>query len=249
MKITSLITLTFFLLSTCNQNNTVTEGEQIIIDAVEAHGGVRYEEGHFEFVFRKKKYTFQNDGEKFQYTARYERNGKQYYDLMTNDQFERTVDGLKVDLDAKTMGGARESLNSVIYFATLPHKLLDKSVNKKYIGEVEVKNKKYKVVKVTFNQEGGGKDYEDQYHYWINKQTNLIDFLAYNYKVNGGGVRFREAYNPRSVGGILFQDYVNYKAEVGTPLIELTKLWEQGQLKELSRIDTEDVKELRKTRI
>lgn len=227
----------------------VTEGQQIIIDAVEAHGGDRYEEGHFEFIFRKKKYTFQNDREKFQYTARYEKGGKEYYDVMSNDSFQRRVDNLNVDLDAKSLGGAKESLNSVIYFATLPHKLLDKSVNKKYIGEVEVKNKKYKVVKVTFNQEGGGKDFDDQYHYWINKQTNIIDFLAYNYKVNGGGVRFREAYNPRSVGGILFQDYVNYKAEVGTPLIELTKLWEKGQLKELSRIDTEEVKELRKTRL
>jgi len=221
----------------------------VIFDAIDAHGGDRYEEGHFEFVFRKKLFTFQNDGEKFEYTASYEKDGKKYFDLMNNNEFKRTVDGLKMDLTEKQSNGARESLNSVIYFATLPHKLLDKSVNKSYVGEVDIKGKKYKVVKVTFQEAGGGKDFEDTYHYWINKETNIIDYLAYDYKVGKGGVRFREAYNPRIVGGILFQDFINYKAELGTALIDLPNLWKDGKLKELSRIETESIKELRQTRL
>ena len=64
--------------------------------------------------------------------------------------------------------------------------------------------------------------------------------------MNGGGVRFRSAYNSRNVGGIIFQDYVNYKAEMGTPLGDLPKLFEQGRLKELSKIDTENVINLKK---
>ena len=69
-----------------------------------------------------------------------------------------------------------------------------------------------------------------------------MDYLAYNYKVNGGGVRFRSSYNRRNVGGIIFQDYINYKAEVGTPLKDLPTLYENDKLKEVSRIDTENVK-------
>jgi len=249
MKIASLITFILLTIGTCKQEPIPTQGEQIIYDAIDAHGGDRYEEGHYAFVFRDKQITFQNDGEKFEYTSSYEKDGKKYFDFMNNDKFNRTIDGMNVGLSAKQTSGGRESLNSVVYFATLPHKLLDKSVNKSYVGEVSIKGKKYKVVEVTFEEEGGGKDFDDTYHYWINKNTNIIDYLAYNYKVGKGGVRFREAYNPRIVGGILFQDYINYKAEIGTPLIDLPGLWEKDQLKELSRIETEDIRQLRQTKL
>ena len=120
----------------------------------------------------------------------------------------------------------------------------DKSVNKKHVGKTSIKEKNYDVVQVTFDKEGGGKDHDDQYHYWINDETHLIDYLAYNYTVNKGGVRFRSAYNTRSIDGIIFQDYINYKAPVGTPLINLPKLYEADQLKQLSLIKTENVVKL-----
>ena len=63
--------------------------------------------------------------------------------------------------------------------------------------------------------------------------------------MSGGGVRFRSAYNSRKVGGIIFQDYINFKAAVGTPLANLPKLFEQGKLKELSRIETKNVVQLK----
>lgn len=245
MKIASLVTLLLFALGTCNkESRTPTKGEQIIIDAVDAHGGERYFSAHFQFDFRNTRFTFENDKENFQYTRTFQKDGKEYYDRMNNLEFVRQIDGKESILDEKKIDQAKESINSVIYFATLPYKLLDKAVHKKFIGEASIKGKDYKVIKVTFDQEGGGKDYDDTYHYWINKENNVVDYLAYNYQVNKGGVRFRVAYNPRIVGGILFQDYINYKAEVGTPLIELPKLWEEGKLKELSKIETENIKAL-----
>jgi hypothetical protein len=42
-----------------------------------------------------------------------------------------------------------EALNSVIYFATLPYKLQDASVNRKFIEETTIKDKQYDVVGVT----------------------------------------------------------------------------------------------------
>ena len=138
------------------------------------------------------------------------------------------------------------NLNSVIYFAKLPHKLGDASMNKSYEGSATIKGKNYEVIKVPFNQEGGGTDFEDEYYYWVNKDTNLIDYLAYNYQTNGGGVRFRVAYNPGKVGGIYFQDYVNYKAEFGTALKELPQLFEADSLKQLSLIETENIVQLTK---
>ena len=132
----------------------------------------------------------------------------------------------------------------MVYFATLPHKLKDPAVNKSYKGTTTIKGKTYHVLQISFNEEGGGVDHEDIYHYWINTETNYIDYLAYNFIVNGGGVRFRSAYNPRTVDGIRFQDYVNYKAPKGTPLADLPGLLEKGELKQLSLIETEEVKNL-----
>ncbi len=220
---------------------TSTPAEQIIKQAIKAHGGKKYETAHYGFTFRKKQYTFQNNGEQYEYSVTSEKDGKTQKDVMHNAGMTRHINGQSVSLTKDEQNRYSQGVNSVIYFATLPHKLKDKSVNKKYIGDTSIKGKKYQVVKVTFDKEGGGKDHDDQYHYWINTETHLIDYLAYNYTVNKGGVRFRSAYNTRNVDGVIFQDYINFKAPVGTPLIDLPKLFEANQLKQLSLIETENV--------
>ena len=73
--------------------------------------------------------------------------------------------------------------------------------------------------------------------------------MAYSYSVNDGGVRFRSAYNPRTIDGIRFQDYINWEAPVGTPLKDLPALFEKDKLKELSRIETVDVRNLNATEL
>lgn len=243
---------TFILLSACNTNKDLImqssasspAAAALLKSTIEAHGGNKYEMAHYAFVFRNKTYTFHNNKGGYNYTLGYEKEGIVYNDQMTNTEFSRRQNGTEMQLTERQRNGYREGLNSVIYFATLPHKLNDPAVNLNHKGTTQIKNQSYQVLEVTFDQEGGGKDFEDTYYYWINDSTKLIDFLAYNYKVNGGGVRFRAAYNPRRVEGILFQDYVNYKAAVGTPLAELPTLWERSELKELSRIETEKVKAL-----
>jgi hypothetical protein len=75
----------------------------------------------------------------------------------------------------------------VIYFATLPYKLQDASV-RKFIEETTIKDKQYDVVGVTLGQDGGG--FDDEFHYWINKQTHKVD-LAYSYRTNDGALQNR----------------------------------------------------------
>jgi hypothetical protein len=222
----------------------MTPGQKLLSKAVQAHGGKKYDKAHYSFVFRKKNYVFKNDGQKYHYQLTSQRNNTTRVDVLSNDGFSRTENGKVLDISAKDQARFGNGLNSVIYFATLPHKLQDKAVNKKHVGTKKIKGINYEVLEVSFNEDGGGVDHEDIYYYWINAETHLIDFLAYNYKVNGGGVRFRSAYNTRRVDGIVFQDYINYKANVGTPLADLPGLWEAERLKELSRIVTEDVKSL-----
>lgn len=246
MKFASILSLLFISLSTCNKKEKdLTSAEKLIFETIDAHGGERYDNAYIMFTFREKNYTFKNVGETFEYTVSFEKDGKAIHDILNNEGIVRSIDGKTEQLTEKQKASYSESLNSVIYFATLPNKLRDKAVNKEIVGETKIKGEDYDVVEITFNEEGGGKDYDDTFHYWINQKTKLVDYLAYNYSVGKGGVRFRSAYNQRVVGGILFQDYINYKANIGTALFDLPKLWEEGKLEELSRIETEDVKELR----
>jgi len=222
----------------------MTEAEKVLMQTVEAHGGVRYNTAHYEFVFRKNKYSFKNDKNGFEYTTWKSKEGQEIVDKLTNNGFIRSIDGKVVTLSEKEKDRYGSSLNSVIYFATLPHKLLDPAVNLIYKGETKIKGEDYKILQISFDEVGGGKDHEDIYHYWINQKTNLIDYLAYNFKVNNGGARFRSAYNTRKVNGVVFQDYVNYKAPYEIPLTELPALFEKDKLKKLSLIETESVKQL-----
>lgn len=244
-----IISLLFIACNSTKTTNSsspqLSKAEIILQKAIEAHGGTKYQTAHYSFTFRGKQYTFKNNKDQFRYSVKSKKDGKEIVDVLENGNLKREVNGVEIALSEKEENRYSGGLNSVIYFATLPNKLQDKAVKKSYQGTTTIKGKAYEILEIKFEQEGGGRDHDDVFHYWINQKTNVIDYLAYNYQVNGGGVRFRSAYNSRNVDGIIFQDYVNYKAEVGTPLVDLPRLFEQGKLKELSRIETENVLNVR----
>ena len=135
------------------------------------------------------------------------------------------------------------SLNSVMYFFQLPNPLKDDAVISEVLGTTTIFGKKYWSVKVLFNQSGGGKDFKDEYRYWIDQESHLIAFLAYNYLTDGGGTRFRIATNYRKHGGILFQDYINYKPKLRfISLDSLPILLEKGGLIEISKIKNKNIR-------
>lgn len=228
------------------QLKTVTKASAILDETIKAHGGELYNQAHYQFTFRNKTYRFKNNGTHYTYESLSHNNDTLTEDILENGTFSRKVNGEQVTLSEKKKASAIGAINSVIYFATLPHKLNDPAVNVSYVEKTTIKGQPYEVLKVTFSQDGGGEDFEDEYHYWINQSTKKVDFLAYNYHVNGGGVRFRSAYNVRVIDGITFQDYINYKAEVGTPLKDLPALYEADKLKEVSKIETQNIINLNK---
>lgn len=259
LKITTLLFFCLLTLLSCNSENKkvskqiieeskesleviqLPKAQIILNNAITAHGGDLYNMAEYAFDFRGKKYTFKNDSNNYKYVKHSYKGDSLIEDSIENDKFSRTINSKSIELSAKDISKYTGALNSVIYFATLPNKLNDDAVNKKYIGETSIKGKDYSILEITFNEENGGEDHDDEFYYWINKDNNKIDYLAYNYSVNKGGVRFRSAYNKRVIDGITFQDYINYKAEIGTPLKDLPKLYETGKLKELSKIKTENI--------
>ncbi|MFT6881892.1 MAG: hypothetical protein ACJAVY_000683, partial [Marinoscillum sp.] len=161
--------------------------------------------------------------------------------LINGDTFFRIngLDTLKLsEVDAGKYGN---TLNSVLYFVQLPYLLNDDAVIKSYQGTQEIKGQNYDVIKVTFKPTGGGEDFQDEYMYWFDAKSHLLDYLAYSYETNKGGVRFRSAYNRTNVEGMVFQDYINYEVVKDSPLNLIPNAFEKGELKELSRIENTEI--------
>lgn len=243
MKNFFFLALSAFLLiiSACNSSD---DSQAIVNKAIEAHGGERFEDLRLAFDFRDKHYTLERKGGIYTYTREFTDSTGQVKDVLTNEHFYRLIDEDTASLAEDRKKAYGNSVNSVHYFALLPFRLNDAAVNKSYVGRTEVKETPYHLIKVAFDQESGGVDFEDQFLYWINASTYTMDYLAYSFhNKEGVGFRFREAKNPREIGGIRFQDYVNYKpTSKDVSLESLEDLYERGQLEELSTIDLENIK-------
>ncbi len=236
------LTLMLFMVPLFLLGQKELDVQNIVDRSIKVHGGEVIKNGSFSFDFRKYHLTYERKDGAYTYTRTHKETGLK--DVLSNEGLKRFKDGKEIQLNAKDSKRYGNSLNSVIYFAFLPYFLNDGAVKKELIGIVEIKDKAYYKTRVTFAEEDGGDDHEDEYCYWINKQSFTMDYFAYSFHVNGGGVRFREAYNVRKIGEVTFQNYVNYKHDKNTPVETMDELFESGQLIELSRIELENIRAL-----
>ncbi|QMU66709.1 MAG: deoxyribose-phosphate aldolase [Flavobacteriaceae bacterium] len=164
-------------------------------------------------------------------------------DKAANAGFERFLNNKRIYIADSTAMKYSESVNSVHYFALLPYGLNDAAVKKKLLKPVAIKGKEYYKIEISFDKENGGKDFEDIFIYWIDKQNFTIDYLAYKFQVNGGGMRFREATDENIINGIRFVNYNNYKPKEDTVSISNLDLsFMNDKLIKLSEIYLENIK-------
>ncbi len=217
--------------------------QQIVDSAIASAGGKEYDKKEICFDFRGKEYFSLRDSWKYElHRTAIDSLGVSTTDVLSNNGFKRFVEDSLISVPDSMALRYGNSVNSVHYFAYLPYGLNDKAVNKELLGEVTLKGVPYYKVKVSFNETGGGTDFEDVFIYWISKENYEVDYLAYEYHVNGGGMRFREAYNHRIVNGIRFVDYKNFKPKSKeASLYQLDTLFEEGQLELLSKIELENI--------
>ncbi len=220
-----------------------TEAEKIVDEAIEAHGGEAYSNSVIEFDFRNIHYTIFKSEDGFEYIREFQDSTGNVKDVLNNAGFIRTVNGVEIDtLDSEWIGKYSRSVNSVAYFAFLPYGLNDPSVIKTYLGQRTLNGEQYDLIKVTFKQEGGGEDFDDVFLYWIGVEDRLVDYLAYSYHTDGGGVRMREVSDVHEVGGIRFQNYLNLKpSNSDTPVEKMEELYVSGDLELLSEIILENI--------
>ena len=234
-----ILLLTLFI--ACKE--TPPPDPQVIIDStIQAHGGDRLDGSTIDFDFRGTHFTVMHNQGAFSYVRSFRDSAGLVRDVLYNDGFYREINGNIVEPSNRMRQILPGSVNSVVYFALLPFKLDDPSVKERYLGEEAVKGERYHKVEITFTQHSGGTDWNDVFVYWIHKDNNSMDYLAYLYHVNGGGTRFREAHNIRTVEGIRFADYRNYKAETeNLPLEEYGRAFNKGGLVKVSDVDIENI--------
>lgn len=231
--------LSVFLIS-CESKS---EADKIVDLAIEAHGGEIYVRSQIEFDFRNIRYTLKKTPVGFEYSREFTDSTGLVKDVLSNEGFVRTVNQVAIDtLTEERVGAFSRSVNSVAYFAYLPYGLNDAAAIKTYLGQTEINGEAYDLIKVTFQQDGGGEDFDDEFLYWIGAEDHLVDFMAYSYHTDGGGVRMREVSQVQEVGGIRFQNYLNLKPEdKNTPVEKMQELYEKGKLELLSEINLENI--------
>lgn len=239
MKNIFLLFIVLGALLGCNQEKTA---EQVVAESIKVHGGDQVYRSVVEFDFRDKHYIAAYDGGHFTLERLYKDSVNAYHDILNNEGFIREVNGGVVELDEEWTGKYSRSVNSVIYFFRIPFVLNDPAVILKRLADGSIKGKAYYKIEATFSEEGGGDDFDDRFVYWINKDNYEIDYMGYSYSTDGGGKRFREAFNARRVGGWLINDYINYEPnDISVSLDDYDTYFESGDMKELSLIENVNV--------
>ncbi|MCF7560162.1 deoxyribose-phosphate aldolase [Sabulilitoribacter multivorans] len=241
IKKLSLISVLLILLLSCEQKSE--DANAIIDKSIEVSGGQFLKKSIIGFEFRGRQYAANRYNGKFSLSRLTIKEPDTIFDTLNNNEFSRFVNGETIEVPDSMATRYSASVNSVHYFAVLPYGLNGKAVNKTYLKDVELKGKTYHKIKVTFDEEGGGEDFEDVFIYWVNTESFKVDYLAYSYAENDGtGLRFREAYNERYIEGIRFVDYNNYKPKNNMVLLEsLDSLFENNELELLSKIELENI--------
>lgn len=217
--------------------------QDIVDKSIAISGGKLHSEKQVSFLFRERKYIAEVvEGKKILKRIT-NTDSIRITDVKGHNYFKRFFNDSLIHVSDSIATRYSNSVNSVHYFARLPYGLNDPAVKKELLGEQKIKNKTYYKVKVTFSKKDGGADFDDTYLYWFDKETFKPDFLAYEFHVDGGGIRFREAFNERYINGIRFVDYNNLKPKTKeVSIFKIDSLFETNALELLSKIELDSIK-------
>lgn len=240
------------VLGGCQSSSDVSSSApsaQVVVDsAIAAHGGEVLDRAVLSFNFRGDEYQIRQNEGRFHYRRIYTDSlDRAVTDGLTNEGVYRVVEGDTVSLSESERDALHTTVNSVSYFALLPHPLQEPAAQHEYSGRDTLDGVPYHRIRVTFQREGGGKDWEDVFMYWFREDTYAMDYLAYAFGLGpnemDSGTRFREAYNVRRRNGVRVADYMNYTSDTLSHehLDQYPSLWAQDALDLVSRVEIDSV--------
>lgn len=243
MKYVFLIALSLLVFNCKDKSTEIAIADTVINTSIEVSGGSHIDTSTIAFDFRDMHYRAERRGGKFRLERLFKDSISEIRDVLSNSGFQRYRNDSLITIPDSMATKYTSSVNSVHYFSVLPYGLNNSAVKKTYLDQVEIKGHSYYKIKVTFNEEGGGEDFEDIFIYWVNSLTDKVDYLAYSYKEEDGiGLRFREAFNERYINSVRIVDYNNYKPKnPSVALQDLDRLFVENQLELLSKIELKNV--------
>lgn len=232
-----------FLLVGCSSLQDEKSAENALIAEVRAaHGTDQLDATGLQFVLRGMIYTRIPSENGWNYSRLQIINDSTIIrDEWKGDTVERFMNEERQIISSEQANAYKNSINSVFYFALLPDALADEAVRVQLLDEIEIFGTEYMKFQVTFTEDGGGEDFEDIYVYWVSKKEKTMDYFAYQYFTEGGGMRFREVSNVQPIHGFRFQDYRNYKPLHDVTIFQLDSLFEAGVMELVSEINLENI--------
>ncbi len=231
------------VLGACEQKKSNENlAETVLKKSIQVSGGESIKNSTISFQFRDRNYKAVRNNGSFKLERNFIDSTRTISDQLSNSGFQRFINDKFQTISDSIAAKYSNSVNSVHYFSVLPYGLDDPAVNSQYLGLKNLKGKEYHKIKVNFEEIGGGADFEDVFIYWIGKEDHKLDYLAYDFHVNGGGIRFREAFNERFIKGIRFVDYYNFKPiNKNSNLLEMDVLFEENNLELVSKIELKNL--------
>lgn len=249
MRFLAVVFGLLLFLTGCQSAEKSPPSAQAVVDsAIAAHGGSVLDRAVVSFDFRGDQYQIRHDDGRFLYQRTYADSAdRTITEGLHNEGVYRIVEGDTVDLAPEEIGSVESTVNSVSYFALLPYRLGDPAVQPHYHGRDTIEGASYHRIKVTFDDEAGGDDWDDVYMYWFQTEDYEMDYLAYAYGLDPDeemGTRFREAYNVRRPSGVRVADYMNYTSDTlrADQLHQYPELWSRDALELVSQVEIDSVR-------
>lgn len=157
----------------CRETETKAPGtaQQIIDLAIENACGGNCDSSVISFDFRDKAYQAVRLNGSYKYTRVAKDSLGTITDVLSNDGLKRYMNEVEVAVEDSLVTSISDGVNSVFYFAQLPYGLNDKAVKKKLLDDVTINGAPYYSIKVTFSEDGGGTDFDDEFMYWIDRKS------------------------------------------------------------------------------
>ena len=243
--------LPIILFLACQANDQKQKGEKsssenkispayIIQKAIEYSGKEKIKDNKIIFEFRNKTYISEQICDQFKLTRI--DSSKNVKDVFYKGKITRKINEKSVQLADTIATNIKSSINSVHYFVHLPYRLKDPAVKAQRLKDDTINNKAYYQLQVKFKEKGGGEDFQDTYRYWFDQQNFSLDYLAYKFYTNDGGMRFRAKRIEKRLDGVIFQDYNNFKpASDNIQIDQLSTAYKNNQLEKVSEIITNPI--------
>ncbi len=218
----------------------------IVERAIEHHGGEIYRHSETELAVCSKSGCFdvkaRLDGDRWAYDVAGRSGDSRLHVHSAHDALTVRRDGAAEAVAADREQKFRDWAMARVYFCFLPFRLNDPSVHQQDLGLVDWDDRRLHKVKVTF-EAGTSTDAGDEYMYWFDPETGRLEYLAYSYDDNGGGLRFRRAVRHRRIGGLLFFDQENHGIDgPGLSVDAIDAAYVHDAMRHVSTVRLEDIR-------